>query len=128
MREKAFKSLTEYIQSKTSDYEDTLAKWYRESEFYREPLLRDVFGETISHEVEEFKVILAAGEDVSRFVEMFEKMAISFGASWYDEDLDMIREGNPWETEICTDLRNIAAQAEGKPLADWQEFYEGYTG
>lgn len=128
MREETLKSLMDYINDKKNDYIGTLAKWYRESKWYKEPTLREVFGEEISGAVKDMLDTLNAKEDITRFVDVFESLAVSYGASWYDEDLGIVREGYEFETQVSTDLRNIAAKAINKPLADWQTFYQGYTG
>lgn len=123
---KTLKSLTDYIESSIKDYEGTLAKWYRESAHYKKPTLKDVFDDQIAGEIEWLLVTLEADRDISRFLDSFDSLARSYGASWFDEDLSMVRTGNEYETQVCTDIRNIVAEALGKPVADWHDFWQGH--
>ncbi len=124
--EEALKELITLIETSTKETVANYSKDYKESKWYKEPTLKDVFGESMASSIAGLRFALEAGEDVFPFVKEFEIAAVRFGVSWYDEDLKKVRTGCEWETKMYTTLRNIAAKAVGIGAIDWHEFYEGY--
>ena len=122
----ALKRLNDYIAQKIQEEESSWQQWYKESEFYKPATIRDAFKEPLCHDVTRFKNALEENTDIKEFVGVFEGMAKEFGKSWYDEDLGHVRCGYEYETKVCTELRNIAAQAAGVPETNWEDYYEGY--
>ncbi len=124
--EEALNEITKLIEENTKITIDMYTKEYKESKWYREPTLKDVFGESVGSAVEGLYDALKKGQDVYPFVKEFEIAATRYGASWYDEDLECERCGYEWETKMYATLRNIAAKVSGIGPIDWHEYYEGY--
>ncbi len=122
----ALERLDSFIEERKQEYVSSLQLWYRDSKYYREPTLNNLFGDYIGPDIARFKENLEDSKDVSEFVECFDVQAREYGRSWYDEDLNCVRSGYEDETKWCFTLRNIAAQAAGVPEAKWEGYYEGY--
>lgn len=123
---KALGELNALIASEIKQTEEGYTEWYRNSKFYRKPTLKDAFSEYIARDIEDFRKKLEEGSgNMEYFVKSFEDKAREYGASWFDEDLSMVRTGYELECRIYTTLRNIAAKKCDKPEADWQDFFEG---
>jgi len=123
---RALERLDSLISKRKFEYKSSLQQWYKESGYYKEPTLKELFGETIGDDISRFKTVLEQGDEVSYFVSYFDEEARNYGKSWYDEDLNCIRPGYEFEAKVCFNLRNIAAQAAGIPEARWENYYEGY--
>jgi hypothetical protein len=126
MMNNALEILENYIARKKQEEESTWNQDYKESEFYKPATIRDIFGESLCYDVTRFREALKEDKNVSEFVAVFEEQAKEFGKSWFDEDLRCIRKGWEYETQVCTELRNIAAQAVGVSETNWEDYYEGY--
>ena len=124
--EKALEELTSLINRQIEETENSYSKEYKESKWYRKPTIRDAFGDSIASDIERLKEALENEQDVFPFVKELEITATRYGASWFDEDLQMERCGWEWETKISAKLRNIAAKAIDIGPINWQEYYEGY--
>ena len=117
--------LIQFIETRRTEYENSLQQWYKESKFYRPATLKDLFGEEIGNDIKCFQETLETGTDVSRYVQIFEDAAVQYGKSWYDEDLGCIRPGYEFESNTYGVLRNIAAQAAHVPEKEIK-YFEGY--
>ncbi|SEA93901.1 hypothetical protein SAMN05216349_1602 [Oribacterium sp. KHPX15] len=124
--DRVLERLNYLISDRKDEYESSLQQWYKESRYYKEPTLKELFGESIGNDISKFKTALEQGDDISCFVSYFDDEAKNYGKSWYDEDLNCIRPGYEFEAKVCFNLRNIAAQAIGVPEARWENYYEGY--
>ena len=122
---KALEEINQLIKEQTQIVINSYSKEYMESKWYKEPTLRDVFGETISKDVVRLKKAIEDGEELFPYVKEFEIAASQYGASWYDEDLECERTGYEFETQMYADLRNIAARNEGIGQIDWRDYFEG---
>ena len=122
---KALEEINQLIKEQTQIVINSYSKEYMESKWYKEPTLRDVFGETISKDVVRLKKAIEDGEELFPYVKEFEIAASQYGASWYDEDLECERTGYEFETQMYADLRNIVARSEGIGQIDWRDYFEG---
>ncbi len=124
--EKALKELNALIDERIKEVDDSYSKDYKESKWYKKPTIRDAFRDSMASDITGLKEALEKELDVFPFVKEFEITATRYGASWFDEDLQMERCGWEWETIIYARLRNIAATVTGNGSIDWHEYYEGY--
>ncbi len=124
--EKALKELNALIDERIKEVDDSYSKDYKESKWYRKPTLKEAFTDSIAYDINGLKEALEKELDVFPFVKEFEITATRYGASWFDEDLQMERSGSEWETIIYARLRNIAAIVTGNGPIDWNDYYEGY--
>ncbi len=128
MVENAKKELENYEKSLIEEEIAGYSNQYKNSRFYKEPTLKDV----VSTEQYRDCCLLQEAlekEDTDRLTELvntLEESAKEYGRSWWDEDLQCERSGYEWETEFYTTLRNIAAEAAGRSMADSKDLYEGY--
>lgn len=122
----ALEELNKLIENETYKTVNSYTKEYRESKWYREPSLRDVFGDVISSDIKRLKESLEKESDVRALIKEFEETAMQYGKSWYDEDLGYERTGYEYETKMYITLRNIAARKESIKPADWEDYYEGF--
>ncbi len=109
------------IKRETEKEIDSYADWYKESEFFKIPSLREVFGDEIANAISSLKD--SRCEDLPRLMAMFENMAIGYGRKWWDEDTSSLRSGYRWECSICTELRNICAKKIGAETKEVTDFY-----
>ena len=121
----SLKELNSFIEKTTKETIDSYSKEYKESIWYRPPVLEEVFGDTIYRDIVNFKKALENGCDLHSFINDFETAAKNYAASWFDEDLHCLRVGYAWETEVYVTLRNIAAIKECESTIPFEAFYEG---
>jgi len=126
--------LKDFVKQKTSEYESTLSTEYRSSKWYEKPSITEVFGEEIGSLIKKaiydldpesvfpFRYVIQSERD---YFSVFDEMARNYGSGWYDEDTNRIRSGYKEECRVCTNLRNIFAEAVSEKEIPLYTYFEG---
>ena len=121
---KAIEKLNAFIEKYKAAEINKYTEWYKNSKFYTEPTIKEIFNDYIGSNIESLLKAINNDEDIHNYIKVFEDMAHEFGNSWYDEDLCIIRSGWEWETMVSIELRNIVAESLGIELVDYHDFYD----
>ncbi len=128
--EEALQKLNAFIEQKIEEEDSRYSEDYKSSKWYRRPSLKEAVGDDIGRRTKTLKEVLESGNKLrlKEVLDSLEKAAKEYGKSWWDEDLHRERAGYEFECTVCTQLRNIAAEALGLPSADYHDYYEGCSG
>ena len=123
--QKMDKLVEEKIREEVSSYSES----YKASQWFKEPTFEDVVGNNIARRADELRKALCSNNKVGlqTAIKDLEIAARDYGKSFYDEDLQCYRTGYEYECMLCTELRNIAANALGLPSTDFHDYYENYS-
>ena len=72
---RALERLNSFISERKDEYESSLKSWYKESKYFKEPTMKNLFGESIGNDISWFKTALEQGNDISCFVSYFDEEA-----------------------------------------------------
>ena len=125
MKDKLLDEINSFVKVHTEMEKASYTEEYKNSQWYSEPSLSEVFGYDISVDIKKLINGIKRNEELTYFIELFKERAKEYGKSWYDEDLCCIRTGYKWETGIYVTLHNILAKSIGEKMIDMNLYYEG---